>query len=182
MSDTKKSEYKLLIKFIFKRNRRYLFKFKEPSSLIQNEPFKMGLRIKNIDDKTLQGFIIKDLKIEPADRNVSLSYSFEEKFLIDVLNSDQSIEVWWPNTLTTFLKGWIWTSCSVIPGQPKKEKIQTYQYHNNTKSTDECEGFNKWGNDLYVTGRFELQQLRISKLLLVFTLLTLLILLMNHLT
>lgn len=99
MAAGKKKRHKLLIEFIFKINRKFSFKkFPFP---VQNQPFEIGLRIKNTGTKTFPGCTIKNLVLYSGE-NKDLKHAFDEEFSIRKLNPDEKIEIWWPDSLSTF--------------------------------------------------------------------------------
>lgn len=168
MADEKKEQHKILIEFIFRINRKFSFKkFRFP---IQNQPFEFGLRIKNNDNKIFPGCTIKKFQIISLD-NKDLRHEFEEEFSIRKLNPDEKLEIWWPEPLSTYLEGRIWLSCSVIPNEPSKEEIETYQCDRNTGVISKYK-LNLWGDSSYIEGKFELEQSRTNLLILFLTILT----------
>jgi len=171
MPEEKKKKHKLLIEFIFRVNRKFsLKKFPFP---IQNQPFKLGLMIKNNDVKVFPGCTIKNFKIISLD-NKNLKHEFDEEFSISKLNPDEKLDIWWPEPLSTHLEGLIWLSCSVIPNETDKEEIETYQCDKNTGVISKYKSINQWGVSSYVESKFELEQSRTNLLVLILTVLTLL--------
>lgn len=171
MAAEKKIKHKLLIEFIFRINRRFSF---EKSPLpVQNQPFKVGLKIKNIGTKSFPGCTVKNLVMSSGE-NKSLKHEFEEEHSISTLNPDQEADIWWPDPLSTFLEGLVWLTCLVIPNDPEREEIETYQRDKNTGTVGKSKHLNKWDDPLYIKGKFEFEQARTNLLIFILTLLTLL--------
>lgn len=163
---TKPVEYKLLIEFIFKNLKKFPQK---GTCLIQNKPFKFGLRIKNIDDKTTPEATIKNLTLISAE-NGQIEYDKQEKFTVNKLNPENETHLWWPEATTSIIKGQAWIKCDVIPTE-KEIIFRTYQLDKGSKKPQLYTRENHWGQDVLIRGELEQQQARTNILIVILTLL-----------
>lgn len=155
---------KLLIQFITQTP--YKFTLKRFSTPIQNKSFSFGLLIKNIDNKEFLGATVKDLVVKSSEGK-TLQLSANEEFSIKVLNPNEEVEIWWPNSVSTFLTGLIWVSCNLVPKNDEHE-IETSQ-KDSGGAISIFNHINKWGNSSYIVSRFEFEQSRTNFLLVVLT-------------
>jgi len=171
MGDEQKSEqpteYKLLIEFVYQKKSRL---WRRTKYLVQNRPFKFGLRIKNIDSKPTPKGKIKNMTLESAEGG-GISHRMAEEFAIQELNPGQEITLWWPNFLTTPIRGQSWVGCDVEPDDTQKTRFTTYQFDPVCDTKEKHSTRNSWGYALTVRGELEQQQARSNFLVFVLTLL-----------
>lgn len=160
------TEYKILIEFIYQRKRRFFNN--RTRNFIQNRPFKFGLRVKNIDEKDSPKGKIKNLSLRSGEGG-TIIHNQDEEFSLPELNPGQEVTLWWPDELTTLLKGGAWVQCSVTPEDIKKTKFLTFQFDSNCKKTFQYKDFNAWGDGLIIRGELEQQQARTNFLILILT-------------
>lgn len=158
-------EYKLLIEFVYQKKGRFFKKMRYP---VQNKPFKFGLRVKNIDEKSSPNGKINNLSISTSGFG-AIKENRDEKFVIPELNPGQEIILWWPDELTTILKGGLWVDCSVEPKNIKSETFITFQYDPNCSKEYRYKDKNAWGNGLFIRGELEQQQAKTNFLMLLLT-------------
>lgn len=165
MSDIEQKEpieYKLLIEFVYQKKRRF---FKTMKHLVQNKPFKFGLRVKNIDDKNSPKGKIKNLSL----RSGEIVHGPTEEFAFPELNPGQEIILWWPDELVTVIKGETWIHCYVEPEDKTKVTFATFQYNSHCCNESRFKERNAWGDALLIRGELEQQQAKTNYLICVLT-------------
>ena len=163
----KKTQRKILLECIF--SSKNFFRYINVFSPTQDKPFKIGLRIKNIDSKNFPGGKITNLQIDSSEEK-TIYQPFEEEFSISNLNPDESYEVWVPNAISTYLSGLIWISCNINSSEPNDE-VETYQIDKNTRVIKKYKN-NKWGTESYIYDKLEYEQSKTNNLILILTILT----------
>lgn len=161
------TEYKIMINFVFEKKRSF---FKGMKYIVQNKPFRFGLKIKNIDDKSSPKGKIKHLSIRSGEGG-TIYHESKEEFCIPELNPGQEIILWWPEPMRTIIKGQTAISCSVIPDKSDLEKFITYQYNAVSKKEDLYGIPNHWLGALSIRGELEQQQSMTNFLIFILTLL-----------
>jgi len=164
-----KKQNKLLIEFIFRPQSKFtLRKARHP---IQDKPFYFGLKITNSDTKIFPGAVIKNFGINSLEQK-KLEHSFEKnEFIVRSLSPGETVEVWWPDAMSTCLEGLTWVYCDIVPNTLDEEVI-TYQKDRSTGVIDKYKDFNKWGDAIYIERKFELEQSRTNSLVFILTVLT----------
>lgn len=160
-------EYKLLIDLIFERKRRF---FRSVRYLVQNQPFKFGLRIKNIDRQNTPKGKIKAFTLRSGERG-SIEQDWDEEFTLAELNPGEEVKLWWPNSSTPIIQGQSWVECVVEPEDKKSTKFITYQFDRNCNKESRYKEENQWGQALFIRGELEHQQARTNNFMFLLTLL-----------
>lgn len=161
-----KTEVHLRLQFIHKPlNRKW--RISKYPFLIQNEPFKYGLRIKNIGSTSFSGASITEFKI--SHRSSGLGQNALNHPKIKPLNPDEEHEFYF-DRYTLWHEGSIFTTCQLTPDSDK-EKIITYQHHRD-HDTDEKYGENTWWHDYYCQSQQQLLQTTTNNLILGLTVIT----------
>lgn len=160
-------EYKLLIEFVCEKKSKI---FKSKRCLVQNQPFKYGLRLKNIDSKNIPSGKIKNLSLSSGEGGI-IKHSACEEFSFPELNPGQEIILWWPYPLTTIIKGQAWVSCVVEPKDADQVRYKTFQFDRSCDKENPYVTSNTWGDGLSIRGELEQQQSRTNFLMFVLTLL-----------
>lgn len=168
VSKLEQTEYKIQIEFIFEKNLKL---FKKAKHVIQNKPYKYGLRIKNIDTKNSPKARVYNFNVRPSDSGMKIENFAHEEFSLKELNPGEEIELWWPDLLTTVFQGGAWVSCDVEPIDLTASKFATYQYDIHCKKEFKNREHNQWGDGFIIRGQLEQQQALTNILMFVLTLL-----------
>lgn len=164
--EIEKVEVSLRLQFIHKPVNKKWFRGKYPF-LIQNEPFKYGLRVKNIGRTSFSGAAISEFKISHHSSGLGQLALNHPK--IKSLNPDEEYEFYF-DQYTLWHEGSIGTRCILIPDSAK-ETIMTYQYHRD-HDADEKYRENEWWHDYYCQSQQQLLQTRTNNLILGLTVIT----------
>jgi hypothetical protein len=162
----KKTEVHLRLQFIHKPVHKKWFRNKYPF-LIQNEPFKYGLSIKNIGSSAFSGAAISEFIILHRSSGVGQEALNHPK--IKPLNPDEEYEFYF-DRYTLWHEGSIDTKCKLLPDS-EKETIITYQHHRD-HDFDEKFRENEWWHDYYCQSQQQLLQTRTNNLILGLTVIT----------
>ncbi len=162
------TKHKLLIEFIYKKDRRFFNKIKYP---VQNKPLRAGFRIKNIDDKHSPEGILNNIKIKGS----SIIDKINETFYFPPLNPGQEFFIYFPDLMGITEKGELWVNCSVKPKDTSNNIIEfkTFQYDLFSKKEVlfPGENFVDWGNAIIVRGELEQKQAITNVLMFILTML-----------
>jgi len=164
--EIEKVEVSLRLQFIHKPLNQKWFRGKYPF-LIQNEPFKYGLRVKNIGSTAFSGASIS--KFRMIHQPTRLGQDAQNHPKIKPLNPEEEYEFYF-DRYTLWHEGSIETSCSLIPDS-EKETIMTYQHHRD-HDVDEKYKENEWWHDYYCQSQQQLLQTRTNNLILGLTVIT----------
>jgi hypothetical protein len=164
---TQPTEYKIRIEFYYKKNRKF---FNGLNYIIQNTPFKFGLKITNIDNKSCPKGNLKNLSFKSAVGG-TISHTDTVEMSFPELNPGQEIDIIWPDPQRIILKDQIWIECLVEPESTSTTKFITHQYDKVCKKDMPVRASNFWGNGLSVRGELEQQQAKTNFLMFVLTLL-----------
>lgn len=170
MPDTQQSqptEYKLRIQLVYLKNRKI---FNRLPHVIQNSPFKIGLRIKNIDQKSSPRGRLKNLSINSAAGGTIVNTDTTE-LSFQELNPDQETIIMWPDPQRVIMKDQVWIDCVVEPENTTTSKFITHQYDEACKKDDPYRATNFWGNALLIRGELEQAQAKTNFLIFILTLL-----------
>lgn len=165
--DVNPTEHKLLIEFVYKQKRLF---FNRAKYIIQNKPFKFGLKIKNIDDKNSPKAKIKNLCFKSANGGI-INQNYDEDFTIKELRPGEEITLWWPDEISTVMKEEIWLECIVESEDDEKNIFNTFQYNSHSKKEEPYLNKNMWGDALFIHGELEHQQATTNFLTLILTIL-----------
>ena len=161
------SEHKLLIIPVFK-SLFWMRKFRYKKT-IQNSPTKFGIKIKNIGDKPICNFLIKEISTREGNNLQGLKVTSKKEFKVENLNPDEEKIIWFEVFVFPFSNS-AWCELRVI-GQ-EGEEIETYQWDKGNKIPAEHDK-NKWGDTFFIKDEGILQQQITNYLLIILMILTL---------
>ncbi len=115
-------EYKLRIEFFCLKNRKF---FNKIDNVIQNKPFKFGLKITNICDKACPKGKLKSLSIKSGVGG-TIVHTDEVELAFQELNPRQETIIMWPNLQKIIMKEEVWIDCIIEPEDKSISKFVTF--------------------------------------------------------